>query len=760
MKTYHIHIKGIVQGVGFRPFVYRVAKRFGLLGSVNNGVDGVHLVFNAKDKIADEVMEYLLNKHPVQAKITNALMLEVQPRVFKDFAIIESQSNGNEDLLLTGDFAICSSCRDELLQESDRRWQYPFITCTNCGPRYSIIADLPYDRETTTMRDFEICVNCKQEYLDPLDRRFYSQTNSCHDCAIKLSLWEQGELNSFTDLSYIAQRWEQGKIIAIKGIGGYLLTCDASNKDAIMRLRKRKNRVRKPFALMYPDIEILKNDVWITDNEKEELCSTPAPIVLLKLRENRTNQLPMDTIAPGHSHMGVMLAYTPLFVLLLRLFGKPIIATSGNPSNSNIIFDDEMAIRHLPSIADLILTNDRDILIPQDDSVVKFTRLSQQKIMLRRSRGYAPSYINPKLNFGTDTVLAMGAMLKSSFTILHNKNTFISQYLNNTNNYEAELSYRHVLNHFRKLLHPQFDAVLIDKHPAYFTSQFGRTIAKEEKINLIPIQHHEAHFYAVLGEHGLWNTNKDILGVVWDGTGYGDDGQIWGGEFFKYANHNSERIGHIDYFNFILGDKMPKEPRISAMSLLYEDKENLSYIKDRFSTTEWNVYLQLLSQKDGLKTSSMGRIFDAVAALLLDINTQEYEGEAAMMLEEYASQYIYGHNDILTNISYLQDDELPINFTRYIISNIINDIQLDKDKTLIAARFHITLAHFIKNFAIRHHFKAIAFSGGVFQNACLVDLIQIFMGKGFKLYFHKEMSPNDENISFGQLMYYTFLYKQ
>ena len=752
MKTIHIHIQGIVQGVGFRPFVYLFCREKNLNGWVNNTSDGVHLQVNTDGEIND-IVEELLEKAPRRATITSVNTKEVDFVDYSDFQIIQSDAVENKNLLLTPDFAICSHCESELFSESDKRHSYPFITCTNCGPRYSIAKTLPYDRDTTTMDDFEMCKHCQKEYANPLDRRYYSQTNSCPNCAIQLSLYENGILleDHFSHLDYITQQWNNGKIIAIKGIGGYLLTCDATNAEAIKRLRVIKNRPSKPFALMYHDIFELGEDAELGIGEKLELEDIASPIVLMSIKKDRMTPIAMDVIAPGLNTLGVMLPYTPLYKLLLNKFKKPIVATSGNISNSTIIYNDE--IKKLSQISDIILSNNREIVIPQDDSVVRYSAIKMYRTVLRRSRGFAPSYINQHLELPTTSILAMGAMLKSTFTLLTNKNIHISQYLGNTTTFEAEENYKNTLAHFEKLFQPQLDVLLTDKHPGYFTTSFGEEMALKYGVEIVKIQHHKAHFFAVLAENNLINTREKVLGVIWDGTGLGDDGQIWGGEFFTYHQGELERVHHLDEFPFILGDKMPKEPRISAFVMTAEFGDN-DLMKAKFSNTEWNIYIKL-RKTSKLKCTSIGRFFDAAASIILGIDKQSYEGEAAIKLESAAYRY-FRANNFTKYYSYLKEDKLPDNFIHFMLKNIFVDIEKGFEKDFIAAKFHITLAHYIAIVAKKSKVKKVAFSGGVFQNQWLIELILAFMKGDFELYFHKELSPNDENISFGQLMYYLY----
>ena len=754
MRTWHIHIEGQVQGVGFRPFVFALAQEYGFKGWVNNSVDGVHIVFNAQEHKALAFKKTVIAEAPRLSELTSITLKEIPQAFFDTFRIIHSEVKGAPKLLLTPDFALCKDCRTEMREPSDRRFQYAFITCTNCGPRYSILHSLPYDRENTTMDTFQMCSTCSEEYHNPLDRRYYSQTNSCAECGIEQLLYDTNRkvltTNPVEIKKQVTHYWELGKIIAIKGIGGYLLTCDASNEAAILELRKRKHRPSKPFALMLPNTSAIP-ELKIEEEAAKQLENHISPIVLIELAEH----VPISTaIAPGLQQLGVMLPYTPLYEQLLQHFAKPIIATSGNLSNAPIIYQDEKALSDLSGIADFILSNNRAIVIPQDDSVLKFSFFKKHKITLRRSRGLAPTYINPNSDWPEQSILAMGAMLKSTVSYLHQGNVYISQYLGDLEHFDTQQSYEHTIQHFLRLLGRKPDIILGDQHPEYPSTQIGAQYAKEWECPFRRIQHHLAHFGAILGEHQLMDSEVPVLGVIWDGTGLGNDGQIWGGEFFKYNKYQFSRCYFFEYFNFILGDKMPKEPRISALSACWGIEGSKTLLKDKFSKTEWQIYSKMVEQEHPLKTSSAGRVFDAVASLLGLVDKQSYEGEAAIQLESLATQYFKKHGlDFTAN--YFKEEitsrQIP---TKMLFSGLILDIQKGESKAFIAAKFHFSLIQLIKSIANNLKIQSIAFSGGVFQNSLLVDLISHHLAEDFELFFHKQLSPNDENISFGQLVCY------
>ena len=761
MSTFHIHITGQVQGVGFRPFVYQQAVAFGLSGWVLNAADGVHIEFNADPAKAEAFYRAVLQQAPRLACITGHRLEEVEVRAYRDFSIRESDAEAEVSVLPTPDFALCEDCRRELLDPADRRYRYPFITCTLCGPRYSIVRQLPYDRHVTTMAEFEMCAPCAREYGDPADRRYFSQTNSCGSCGISLTLCDQdrrllevGPDKLFPQLTALL---ESGAILAVKGIGGYLLMCDATKGEAVQELRRRKHRPSKPFAVMYPDLKSLQDDASVSPSAAALLLGPVAPIVLLPLLPTPASGLATSAVAPGLRQIGALLPYAPLYELLLRAFGRPVIATSGNRSNAPIAFQDDRALDELLGIADYLLANDRAIAVPQDDSVVKRTFFHDLPILYRRSRGYAPTFIQEGLSVPTRNVLAMGADLKSAFGYTHAGNVYLSQYLGELDSYDTQRVYDRVLGHFFKIFGSRPQRVLVDLHPAYYSSQKGRALAAAEGIGLEEVQHHQAHFAAVLGEHDLLDNAEPVLGVIWDGTGYGTDGQIWGGEFFTFRKRAFERIGHLPYFSAILGDKMPREPRISALSLLRSVDAPIEFLEEKFTRTEWQVYRTLLEKPGQLQTSSMGRLFDAVASLLGLCDRMSFEGEAAMLLEQHALDYLTRMGiERLSEHYFEAGPDASASLSGW-IGKLLVDLQEGRDTGLLAAKFHRTLVEYVRQVARTHRIRQIAFSGGVLQNGLLMDWLHAELHSEFRLYFHRQLSPNDECIAFGQLMVHQIL---
>ncbi len=743
-QALHLHIQGQVQGVGFRPFVYRLAREMGLRGWVNNGVDGVHIEVCGADDTLQHFAQRIVAGAPALARIT-AVHQHILPfRTFSDFQIIASESLSTPQLLLTPDFGLCADCKSELHQAQNFRDGYAFITCTNCGPRYSIITGLPYDRLLTTMRDFGMCPTCQAEYDDPLNRRYYAQTNSCPNCGIQLQYVDvknDTSENNETALQTAVATLNAGKIVAVKGIGGFLLLADATNANTIHLLRQRKQRPSKPFALLYPDLESLAADVILSSQTAVALQSPVAPIVLLPLQPQPKSGVQVAALAPGLRRLGVMLPYAPLLELISAALGRPLVATSGNLSHAPIAYSNEQALEQLSGIADGILLHNREIVVPQDDSVLAFTPISQQKIVIRRSRGLAPTLLLPHFQ-AQNGLLAMGALLKSTFAFTHQNNLYLSQYLGDLEDFDTQQNYQLTLQHLLSILQVEPTCILVDLHPAYASSQLGREMAEERGLPVVPIQHHLAHFGAVLVEHDLLEQTERVLGVIWDGVGLGEDGQIWGGEFFVYQQKQFERKSHFQYFPYFMGDKMAREPRLAALAILGPD----SILEPKFSATEWANYQVLWQKKHVVQTSSMGRIFDAVAALLGVLDVQTYEGEAALRLEELAWTYWQGENPMPD--SYIFDTQPS---PQYLLLQIKSDVEAGLPRNLIAFKFHFSLIELIKTIATAEQLQRIAFSGGVWQNSLLVDLA-LSQLQDFQLYFHEEVSPNDEGIALGQLV--------
>lgn len=745
MTCVHIHIEGQVQGVGFRPFIYRLATKLGLTGWVCNDVNGVHIEVEGKEHQLQSFNTQLLEDYPSIARIRQLHSKKRSVKHYTEFKIIESASSGKPTTLITPDIGLCDACRYEIHDYRNHRFQYPFTTCTQCGPRYSIMKSLPYDRPTTSMDKFAMCPTCSQEYNNPADGRYYSQTNSCPNCAIQVTLLAASGERMADDWEKICplliQKLDEGKIIAVKGIGGYLLLCDATNAFAIKTLRERKYRPTKPFALLYPSLEMLKQDACVTDEEVDEFTSIQSPIVLVTVREHPASGICKELIAPGLMRIGAMQPYTAMFELLMKKWNKPLIATSANISGSPIIYNDDEALQLLDTVADYFVMHNREIEIAQDDSVVQFSPTHKHRIVLRRSRGFAPTLF--KDAFSDESILAMGADMKSAFALQTNGSIYISQYLGDLESYESQESYRKALFHMLDLIQARLEKIVIDAHPNYYSSQLGKALANKWGIPVSKVQHHKAHAYAVMAENDLLNTNEPILNVIWDGTGYGEDGNSWGGEFFEFSEGLIKRIGQLNYAPVWQGDKMASDGKLAALFIGNRSDRVKRFLRDKLSEESWQYYSKLIASPAAIHTSSVGRLFDAVACLTGISTFNSFEGESAMRLEKEAMAGI-------TAIRYV----VKWKKTKLDTENLLNQILMDLEQGIgtekIAFKFHAYLVDVILSIVQAKGYKKIALSGGVFQNALLVDLIHQRLS-GNEIFIHKELSPNDENIAFGQL---------
>ncbi|MEM8765782.1 MAG: carbamoyltransferase HypF, partial [Bacteroidota bacterium] len=643
LKTYKIQVGGQVQGVGFRPFVFNLAQKYQLKGTVSNNANGVLIYVNGTSEEVMNFMEDILEKAPDAAIIQNSSMDEIESMDFKNFSIVPSQKADKIAIPLTAHFAICNSCKKEIQDPNNRRYQYAFTTCTQCGPRYAITQKFPFERAHTTMNQFTMCESCVIEYENPKDSRFHSQTNSCDDCGITMQLLSNSGEPILVEserelLGTIARFLKEGAIVALKNTSGYLLCVDATNNEAVKRLRQRKQRPTKPFALLYPNMEKIHEAFEVSKHEQKALESRVCPIVLLDAKQQTKGHL-AEEVAPGLDRYGIMLPSSALLTLLAIETQIPLVATSGNIHGSPILSSEKEAREKLNAVADYFLNHNLEIVFPQDDSVMHFA--DKQRILLRRSRGLAPNLMGytPKTS---EKVLAMGAHLKSTLAFTPNGYTYVSPYFGNLDSYEVLQRYTDTLQRYTQLFEELPEVVLVDKHPAYQSTILGKELATNWEVPMVEVQHHKAHFASVLAEHDLFETTTPVLGVIWDGTGLGEDGMIWGGEFFVYQNHQMNRKAHFEYFDALAGDKMAKEPRLSLFSLVNSGV----VVEDKFSKGELKIY-QKLKENSKLKTSSVGRLFDAVASLLDVLDVSTYEGEAALLLENLAWQYLGECIDLL-----------------------------------------------------------------------------------------------------------------
>lgn len=725
---FKLEIYGLVQGVGFRPFIFQLATKKGLLGEVYNDTKGVVIILQcAKNELESFVSELKVNLPPL-AKIAQIKIKECECKNYDDFRISHSRLNLRTSAILS-DFALCDECKKEFYEPTNSRFHYPFITCTHCGVRFSIIKNLPYDRKNTTMADFKMCLKCQSEYENPKNRRFHAQPISCPECAISVYLLNADKKvlckdeNAFVKAAKLLQK---GKILAMKGVGGFHLICDALNSKAIQELRKRKNRPAKPLAVLCKDLEQAKKLAFISSREAELLNSLVKPIVLLKSKLN-LGQIAFDT-----EKIGIMLAYTPFQLLLFEYFKNPIIATSANLSGESIIYKEKALFEKLQGVFEGVLSFEREIENPSDDSIAQI--IDDETMFIRTSRGISPLYIELDEHFTNKNALALGAELKNEFVISYDKKLLISPYIGDLKSVDISQRLSSMLEFFIQNYDLCFDEILADKHP-----HFAYNALKPTK----RIQHHYAHICAVLFEHKIYD---EVLAFAFDGTGYGDDGKIWGGEIFKASLSKYERIGHFSEFKLINADI--NNIANLAISLIFEwNLQNLA--KDFLASFDAKRLSNLakIHAQSTLFTSSLGRIIDAFGAVIFKRQRLEFEAQIGLLLEKYFDENLaYSYKfDIKDNeicvknafIQALKDDE------RHASTGFLNAL----------ADCIIT---YTRNYeALTNKKSIIVLCGGVFQNK---TLLKILKKRKFKYKVSLQFPPNDSSIALGQMAH--FLYKK
>lgn len=752
--SFQIIILGSVQGVGFRPFVYNLAIKFNLRGYVSNNESGVVIIVQENEKTAAAFLNELKRKHPKNAKINSIQISEVAiEEKFDSFFIKPTAKNISVNSPLTPDFGICKNCKEEILDPENPRYYYPFISCTSCGPRYAIAKKFPFERENTSMNALKMCDNCLEEYHNPKDIRFHSQTNSCPNCGVQITFTDNNGIaipgSNKEIFEAVSEKLNEGKIIAVKNTAGYLLLCDATNSNAVLELRNRKKRLTKPFAVLFNDTKQIENYLFCHKTEKNLLKSAQAPIVILPLKKQL--DLAVEQIAPNMKTIGAMLPNSGMLYLISTSFHKPLIATSGNFNGSSIFSDENEAVKTLNPIADYYLHHDLEIQNSQDDSVIRFSRKNKQKIILRHARGFAPNLDFSFLENSSEKLLCLGAALKNTVTITPNHQVYMSEYIGNLLNYDTYKRFEKKIENYQRFFDFSPKTIICDQHPNYENNKIVNAFTTQDKtVKTIKIQHHEAHFAAILSEKKLWKKSK-ILGVIWDGAGFGSEKEIYGGEFFEYNYNLINRIGHLEYFSWILGDQMAQNPKISALSI----SKNNGYFHTFFNKNELKIYTKHI-KNSSVKTSSIGRLIDAVAFTLGFDKPILFEGEAAIYLENLAQQAFNKSNVKVKD--YLKDEKagtvIPV---KKLLLQIIKAVKNQVEPEIAALNFHYTLVKCIERAASLSKSKEIAFSGGVFQNSVLVDLIIDHLKPKYKLHFHEMLSPNDENISFGQLNHYLHL---
>ncbi|GIM27742.1 carbamoyltransferase [Clostridium polyendosporum] len=745
----YIIVKGIVQGVGFRPFVYNEAIKNNLTGWVKNTSEGVCIDIEGQEREINVFLEELNNNSPILSKIEEICVQDRSLQYYKEFIIDRSCKDTYGTTFISPDVAICKDCEKEITDSNNRRYEYPFTNCTSCGPRFSIIKKLPYDRSMTTMGVFKMCSDCSEEYESPIDRRFHAQPNACNICGPKV--WLTDKYGNFIESTEPIKKarllLKEGKIIAVKGIGGFHLICDGKNEKVIQLLRDRKGRSSKPFALMMKDIETIRSYCYVNDLEERILIGIRRPILLL---DKKNEQLP-NKIAFNNNKLGVMLPYTPLHHLLFDEELTVLIMTSANVSGLPIIYKNDEALESLKDVVDYFLLHDREIHVPVDDSVSRV--VLGKECVIRRSRGYAPAAV--RVEDITET-LACGANLKNSFCISKKQFAFLSQHIGDLENLETYKSLENNIKHFKNIYNIQPKLIAHDLHPNFLSTDFAQ---KEEGVK-VPVQHHHAHVVSCMVENKI---NTKVIGIAFDGTGYGTDGKIWGGEFLICDYLNFERVGHLKYVKMPGGDAAAKEPWRMALSYIYHvygDEFDINMVHDVSERDIKNIIMMLKHNMNCPETSSMGRLFDAVSALLAFKRKITFEGEAAIELEILADlndERLYSYGIDTVNGVYIVNTDL-------IIRDIIKDMKNQVSTNIIAKRFHNTVVAFsieicrlIRN---KYNISSVVLSGGVFQNEILLKgLYKVLMKEGFEVYTHGEIPCNDGGIAVGQLMIANYKYK-
>lgn len=764
-------VRGAVQGVGFRPFVYRLANELGLNGWVNNSPQGVGIEVEGPRTALEEFRHRLETENPPRSRIQSCEARWLDAVAYERFVICESKADGDKTTLVLPDLATCPDCRREIFDPANRRYRYPFTNCTHCGPRFSIIEALPYDRGNTSMKSFLMCSACQAEYNDPHDRRFHAQPNACPVCGPRLEFWDvHGNVGHVSHEALLAavQAIHRGRIVAVKGIGGFHLLVDARNDAAVRRLRERKHREEKPFALMFPALESVKTVCEVSALEERLLGSPEAPIVLLprcpsSILHPQTSIC--RSVAPRNPNLGVMLPSNPLHHLLMAELGFPVVATSGNLSDEPICTDEFEALERLRDVADVFLIHNRPIVRHMDDSIVRV--MSDREMVLRRARGYAPLPINLQSEIRSpksETILAVGAQLKNSVALAVGDQVFISQHIGDLETEQANTAFQRATADLPRLYDARPEVIVADLHPDYHSTQYANDIGRTTRLldqhaqqrvpTVLNVQHHVAHVFSCIAENEV---ELPALGVAWDGTGYGSDGTIWGGEFFLVTEARVERVAHLRPFRLPGGDAAVKEPRRAALGLLHElfgaaiskriDLPTVAAFKD----AEFRATQTMLERGFNAPfTSSVGRLFDAVASLTGLRQTMQFEGQAAMELE-------FALADVSTDAAY----DLPLIIHRspivldwaFLVEGILFDARNGVSPGEISAKFHNALVEAIVRVATHVECPRIALSGGCFQNRHLTECaVNRLKEEGFQPYWHQRVPPNDGGIALGQVV--------
>jgi hydrogenase maturation protein HypF len=748
IRGLRIHITGVVQGVGFRPFIYSLAQQSGLKGWVRNTSSGVNIQVDGTDAHLQSFAKAIKEQAPPLARIDSMQVEACPPEGFADFRILPSRAAPGEFQPISPDMSVCEECLREMQDPQDRRYRYPFINCTNCGPRFTIITDIPYDRPNTTMAPFPMCDKCAAEYENPLDRRFHAQPVACDTCGPHVWLELDGKQVARHEGAIQTARnlLRQGKVLALKGLGGFHLACDATNAQAVARLRERKLRVDKPFAIMMPDLEEVRRHCEIDAAEEELLQSPERPIVILQ-RSSRSSVA--SGVAPGQRTLGVMLPYTPLHSLILEReegFPPALVMTSGNLSEEPIATDNQEARTRLQALADAFLMHNRRIRTRCDDSVVRV--FEELPYPLRRSRGYAPFPVH--VPWKMPPLLAVGAELKNAFCLTRDHYAFLSHHIGDMENYETLRAFEDGVEHLERLFRITPQALAYDLHPDYMATRYALERAARQGLPAFGVQHHHAHIASCMAEHHI-PARHPVLGVAFDGTGFGEDSTIWGGEFLLADYCEYERLAHLSPIRLAGGDAAVRHPWRLALAWLHRlgeaDAEDLPPLQKTDPQTRLVVIRQIEAGLNAPLTSSMGRLFDAVSALAGMRMTANYEAQAAIELEAAADPQEERRYEFAIDGD--QIDALPV------IAAVVKELRSGVSQAKIAARFHNGVAAMVVALCIKlgkeHDCHEVALSGGVWQNMLLLEKsVRGLREAGFDVLFHRQVPANDGGVALGQ----------
>ena len=763
MNRLRIIIHGAVQGVGFRPFIYRLATGLKLNGFVTNSAQGVCIEVEGPRAVLEKFLLQIETGKPPHSFIQSLEHSWLDPLGFSCFEIRPSDDTGPRSALILPDIAMCPDCLREILDPGNVRYFYPFTNCTHCGPRFTIIESLPYDRPNTAMKRFAMCRECQAEYDNPADRRFHAQPNACPVCGPHVEFWDcEGGLlldrqaGSQAILEAVAGSLRAGKIVAAKGIGGFHLLAVARRDDVVLRLRERKHREEKPFAVMFPSLAAILEVCDVSPLEERLLRSPEAPIVLLRRRRQPQTEAAAiaDAVAPGNPYLGAMLPYSPLHHLLMTLMNTPLVATSGNLSDEPICINEQDAVERLGGIADSFLVHNRPIVRHADDSVARI--MLGRELVLRRARGYAPLPVSGKDSTGKpmSPILAVGGHLKNAVALASGPNVFISQHIGDLDTAEAFAAFERVIRDFQDLYRVTPEVIACDAHPDYASTRYA--LGRSGSVRLVQVQHHLAHILSCMAENEL---EPPVLGAAWDGTGYGPDGTIWGGEFFHVEKAQCQRVAHFRSFPLPGGDSAVKQPRRAALGLLYEmlgdDAFQQRDIKAVAAFSEDDLAALTTMLKQGInspRTSSAGRLFDAVASLCGLRQINRHEGQAAMELEFALGDCPPGSSPYAFGLSKSVDNGPIILDWAPVIHGVIGDVRSGVIAGVISFKFHEALVGAVVDVARRIGVKRVALSGGCFQNAWLTThAVRALEAAEFAVYWHQRVPPNDGGICLGQV---------